>query len=122
MSVPVAEFGNVNQCLSPQKNNDQYLTYVLVKIKCQVGRFGSRTDSQTIPRSHSLRSCCRVYLLRQEKEKSCVYLYRRKRRRSMFTFIVEKGEVLRLPFTPRKGVVVSCLGCSSRKEEHPKSF
>ena len=68
MSVPAAEFGSVNQCLSLQKNNDQYLTYVLVKIERQVGRIGFRTDSQTIPRSHSLRSCCRVYLLRQEKE------------------------------------------------------
>src|SRR2546430_13322669 len=34
-------------------------------------------------------------LLRQEKEKEYVCLYRRKRRRSTFAFIVEKGEVLR---------------------------
>src|SRR2546429_233455 len=99
MSVPVAEFGNVNQCLSPQKNNDQYLTYVLVKIKCQVVRIGFRTDSQTVPRSHSFRCWCRV----------AFYAKKRSRR-------------VALPFTPRKGVVMSCLGCSSRKEEYPKSF
>src|SRR2546423_4823361 len=109
MSVPVTEFGNVNQCLSPQKNNDQYLTYVLVKIKCQVVRIGIRTDSQTIPRSHSfMRSVALPFtprkgvivsrcLLRQEKELSYRVVFYAKKRRNRHA----------LPFKIRKGLLAS---------------
>src|SRR3989441_4575053 len=69
-----------------------------------------------------------------EKGEVYVCLYRRKRRgvrlplsqkkeQCRVAFYAKKRSYrVALPFTPRKGVVVSCLGYSSRKEEYPKSF
>ena len=37
MSIPATKFGIVTQCLSPQKNNDHYLTNDLVKINVKLG-------------------------------------------------------------------------------------